>query len=149
MVQNWIPELMLFLGQSLINQFFPTDSKRMLPSSFQPSSSSSRPVKDVGSTRIRETYGNPYAAHTWQNHSKAHVEDTFSRASNDMMKDNHHGIRILPPSMKPHIPPPSYGGPSDIYRPTGVVDEQAVVDERHIYQVALQVFMSPSINCKY
>lgn len=119
------------------------NSKRMLPSSFQPSSSSSRPVKDVGSTRIRETYGNPYAAHTWQNHSKAHVEDTFSRASNDMLKDNNHGIRILPPSMKPHIPPPSYGGPSDIYRPAGVVDEQAVVDERHIYQVALQDLNQP------
>ncbi|XP_071733157.1 helicase-like transcription factor CHR28 [Rutidosis leptorrhynchoides] len=115
------------------------NSKRALPSSFLPSTSSFRPGGGGGGGGGRETYGNSYSSQTWQNHMKAHMEGSSSRASNDMMKDNHHGIRILPPSMKPHIPPPSYGGPPDMHRPAGVVGELPVVDERHIMQAIQEV----------
>ncbi|KAI3696134.1 hypothetical protein L1987_79143 [Smallanthus sonchifolius] len=125
----------------------PTDSKRLFPSSFQPSSSSSRPnvpVKVAGISQIHEINGKSYA-NAWQNHAKGHMEDTFSRVSNDLMKDNHHGSRVLPPSMRPHIPVPTsqYAGPPDLYRPSGVVNEQVVGDERHIYEVALQDLNQP------
>lgn len=70
------------------------------------------------------------------------MEEVFNRASNDVMNDNH-GSRVLPPSMKHTIPLPNmqYPGQSDLFRPGGV-DEQAVGDERLIYQVALQVLVS-------
>ena len=59
-----------------------------------------------------------------------------------MVKDSHG--RVLPPSMKHLMPAPitPYAGQSDLYRPGGV-GEQAVGDERLIYQVALQVLVSP------
>nr|XP_043612556.1 helicase-like transcription factor CHR28 [Erigeron canadensis] len=111
--------------------------RRTLPSSIQQISSSSRPshsVKDVGSSRSRETYGQ-----TWQN-PKAYKEDNFGRSSNDVMNGNHHGSRVLPPSMNPpmSVPTSQYGGAIELYRPAGVIDEQEVGDERLIYQTALQ-----------
>ncbi|KAI3816406.1 hypothetical protein L1987_16100 [Smallanthus sonchifolius] len=123
------------------------NSKRVLPSSLQLSSSSSRPnvpVKVAGISQLHEIHGKPYA-NAWQNHAKGHMEDTFSRVGNDLMKDNHHGSRVLPPSMRPHIPVPTsqYVGPPDLYRPSGVVNEQVVGDERHIYEVALQDLNQP------
>ncbi|KAI3778638.1 hypothetical protein L2E82_08019 [Cichorium intybus] len=127
------------LGSS--NQHTARDNpKRTLPSSLQPPSSSSRqsvPVRGVGSSQIRETYGKPYP-HGLPHHSKVHMEEVFNRSSNDVMNDNH-GSRVLPPSMKHTIPLPNmqYPGQSDLFRPGGV-DEQAVGDERLIYQVALQ-----------
>ncbi|KAL7586262.1 hypothetical protein Lser_V15G36865 [Lactuca serriola] len=115
------------------------DSKRILPPSFPQSSSSARqivPPRGVGSSQTRETYGKTYP-HQWPNHVKAHMEETFNRASNDVMKDNHVS-RVLPSYMNPiSVPTSQYGAQSDLYRP-GVVNEQAAVDERLIYQVALQ-----------
>ncbi|KAM0019730.1 putative DNA helicase chromatin remodeling SNF2 family [Helianthus debilis subsp. tardiflorus] len=126
------------------------NSKRVLPTTLQQPSSISRPsvpVKAVGTSQMRETYVKPYA-NAWQNRGKAHMEDSFSRFGpygNDLMKDNHHGSRILPSSMRPHVPVPTsqYAGPPDLYRPSGAVDEQAVGDERLIYQVALQDLNQP------
>lgn len=114
------------------------NSKRALPSSIQPPSSSSRPnvpVRGVGSSQTRETYGKPYT-HGWPNHVKNHIEDNFNRATNDAMKDNH-GSRVLPSYMNSPMAVPNAQYASDLYRPA-VVDEQAVGDERLIYQVALQ-----------
>ncbi|KAI3734234.1 hypothetical protein L6452_13699 [Arctium lappa] len=127
---------------SFDNQLFQKDSERLHPSSLQPSSSRSNfPLKNIGSSQTRETYGKPYA-NAWRSHAKVHMEENFSRASNDAVKDSHG--RVLPPSMKLPMPAPTaqYAGQSDLYRPGGVV-EQAVGDERLIYQVALQDLNQP------
>ncbi|KAI3817047.1 hypothetical protein L1987_10834 [Smallanthus sonchifolius] len=124
------------------------NSKRTLPASLQPFSSSFRPsvpVKGVGTSQVRETLVKPYT-NAWQSHAKTHMGEHFSRVSNDLIKENHHGSRILPSSMRSPMsfPNAQYGGPSDLYHPSGVVDEQAVADERHIYQVALQGLNQPA-----
>ncbi|KAK9063856.1 hypothetical protein SSX86_017728 [Deinandra increscens subsp. villosa] len=69
----------------------------------------------------------------------------FLLANNDMTKENLYGTRLLPQSLKSPVSVPNaqHGGPSDLYRPPGVVDQQAVGDERHIYQVALQDLHQP------
>ncbi|KAK9059952.1 hypothetical protein SSX86_020656 [Deinandra increscens subsp. villosa] len=122
------------------------DSKRMLPSSLQPSSTSSWLsvlTKGIGTSQILET-----CANALKNRLKAYMEDAFSRVSNYLMKDNHHGSRALSPSVILHTPvrTSQYVGPVDLYRPAGVVDEQMVDDERHIYQVALQDLNQPLIE---
>ncbi|KAL8257993.1 hypothetical protein R6Q59_030034 [Mikania micrantha] len=122
------------------------NSKRMLPLSIQPSSSGSRPsvpVKAVGTSQMHENYGK-HSTNPWQNHAKIHMGEHFSRVSNDLMKENHNG-RVLPVSLRSpmSVPNAQYGGPSDLYRPSGVVDEQAVGDERHIYEVALHDLNQP------
>lgn len=127
---------------SFDNQLFLKDSERLHPPSLQPSSSRSNfPLKSGGSSQTRETYGKPYA-HARGSNTKVHMEENFSRASNDVVKDSHG--RVLPPSMKLPMPAPTtqYAGQSDLYRPGGVV-EQAVGDERLIYQVALQDLNQP------
>lgn len=151
-------------GIKFDDQLFLSDAKRKLPASLQASSSSSRTsaraknintspsvrANNVGTSQIRETYGKRYE-NAWQNHPKTHMGENSSRASNDLMIQSHQGSRVLPPSMRSLIPVPNpqYGGPSDLYRPSGVVDEQTVGDERHIYQTALQVLISSFINMPY
>lgn len=138
-------------GMEFDNKLYSSDAKRKLPPSiqgFQASSSSSRPnvpVKGVGSSQSRETYGRSYA-NLQQNHAKTHIGEHSSRANNDSMRENHHVGRVLPQTMISPMSGPNaqYGNPSDHYHPSGVVDEQAIGDERHIYQVALQVLISSS-----
>ncbi|KAK1416357.1 hypothetical protein QVD17_32148 [Tagetes erecta] len=123
------------------------DAKRKLPSSIRASSSSSRPSvppKGVGTSQSRETYGKQYA-NAGQSHAKTHMGEHLSRATNDLIKENNHVGRVLPQTMRPTISGPNaqYGNPSDHYHPSGVVDEQAIGDERHIYQVALEDLNQP------
>lgn len=137
------------MEQSLIYSYL-TDPKRVLPSSLQPLlSSSSRPSVPV-KNQIRENYGQQYA-NALQNRGKAHLENDFGRVGNDLMNNNHLGNRVLPPSLKPHVPVPTsqYAVPPDLYRaaptpdlyrPSGPANEP-VGDERLIYQVALQVLV--------
>ncbi|XP_076905019.1 helicase-like transcription factor CHR28 isoform X1 [Bidens hawaiensis] len=117
--------------------------KRVLPSSLQPllSSSSSRPSAPVKS-QIRENYGQQYA-NVLQSRGKAHLEDGFGRVGNDLMNNNHHGNRVLPPSLKLHVPVPTsqYAVPPDLYR--AAPTPEPVGDERLIYQVALQDLNQP------
>ncbi|XP_076917927.1 uncharacterized protein LOC143578149, partial [Bidens hawaiensis] len=131
--------------------------KRGLPSSLQPLfSSSSRPSVPVKS-QTREIYGQQYA-NAWQNRGKAHLEDGFNRVGNDMINNHHHGNRVLPSSLRPHVPVPTsqYAGPPDLYRaaPTpdlyrssGAANEPAG-DERLIYQVALQDLNQPATEAE-
>ncbi|KAF5772220.1 putative DNA helicase chromatin remodeling SNF2 family [Helianthus annuus] len=105
------------------------NSKRKLPQSLQTSSSGSRPsvrAKSVGTSQNHETFYD----NEWQNLVK--MGENSSRANNDLMKENHHGSRVLPPSMRSLMPVPK--------PQAGDVDEQAVGDERQILQVALQDF---------
>lgn len=138
------------------------NSKRMLPSSLQPSSSSSRPSvpgRGTGGIQFREK---PEAlewrnnlkakledtskirkepkAHAWQTNLKADLESTYKKVSIDLTKEKSHASRMLPSSLRPpmSVPPTPYGGPSDIYRPGPVVDNQSIGDERLILQTALQ-----------
>ncbi|XP_076952691.1 helicase-like transcription factor CHR28 isoform X2 [Bidens hawaiensis] len=125
------------------NQLLPSDTKRMLPASLQAFSSSYKPnacAKSVGTSQIREAYGKS-DENARQNNVKTHMGESSSRANNDLMNDNNHGSRILPPSM--WSPNAQYGSLSEPYRPSGVVDEQAVVDERHVYREALQHVNQP------
>lgn len=120
----------------------------MLPASLQAFSSSYKPnarAKSVGTSQIRETYGKPNE-NARQNNVKTHMGESSSRANNDLMDENH-GSRILPPSMWSSNA--QYGSLSEPYRPSGVVDEQAVVDERHVYREALQVLISSCIDMYY
>ncbi|XP_076882624.1 helicase-like transcription factor CHR28 [Bidens hawaiensis] len=125
------------------DQLLPSEIKRILPASLQAFSSSYKPnvrAKSVGTNKIRETYGQPNE-NARENNVKTHMGESSSRANNDSMNENYHGGRILPPSM--WSPNAQYGGVSDPYRPSAVVDEQAVVDERHVYREALQHVNQP------
>ncbi|KAJ9563696.1 hypothetical protein OSB04_008856 [Centaurea solstitialis] len=133
-------------GTEFDNRLHPPEgAKRMLPSSFQPSSSkssSSLGVKDVGSSRIHESYGKPDPP-ALSSHTNAQMQENFSRLNYDAAARNHDGIRVLPPWMQASKTGPAtrYGGQSDPYHPVAV--QETVGDERHIYEVAIRGLKQP------
>ncbi|XP_050270956.1 helicase-like transcription factor CHR28 isoform X1 [Quercus robur] len=128
--------------------------KRTLPPSLQPSAPSTRLnnlVENVGSSQVRDAYGNSYhSAGPSVSNSKGHLRDQFSWGKNDevMMYENS-GSRILPPSLMhgKAISSNQFASTSDpLYRSMVGEDRNAGNDERLVYQAALEDLNQPKVE---
>lgn len=142
-----------------VDSFSPQrDLKRKLPTSLQPSASTSRSdnsVQKTGGSHVRSSHGQSYGYQSGGpslSNSKDYMKEGLTSRMNDgevIVYENGDRSRILPPTLMgtKSASTMHYSSLGDnIYRPGIGEERSALTDERLIYQAALQDLNQPKME---